>query len=223
MIAELETRLGYHFRQPKLLDEALTHRSTAEKHMDRLEFLGDAVLGLVIAEHLFTSRPEADQGAMSRLRATLVCRQSLEVIAGRWSLAEVLRVGGGERQPDGGVKSSSILADSVEAVIGAVFLDGGWPAARSLVLDAWQALLGQHQDLDARDAKSRLQEFTQARGWGLPEYRVSEVSGEGESRFAAACLVKGEQLGQGTGAKKKDAESMAAAEAWQRLQAGEES
>jgi len=220
LIHELETRLDYHFKQPALLEEALTHRSAADQHLDRLELLGDAVLGLVIAEHLFTSRPDADQGALSRLRATLVCKQSLKVIAGRWALAETLRVGGGERQPGGGVKSSSILADSVEAVIGAVFLDGGWQAARFVVLDAWEELLSQHQDLDARDAKSRLQEFTQARGLGLPEYHVSEVAGDGESRFAAACIVKGKQMGYGTGARKKQAESASAADAWQVLKEG---
>lgn len=217
MISEFETLLGYRFQQPALIQEALTHRSTSDQHMDRLELLGDAVLDLVIAEHLFTTRPEADQGALSRLRAALVCKQSLKVIATNWSLGELLRVGGGERQPGGGVKSPSILADGVEAVIGAVFLDGGWQAAKSVVLESWRELLIQNQDIDARDAKSRLQELTQARGLGLPDYRVSEVAGEGKSRFAATCFIQGRQVGHGTGARKKQAESMAAEEAWSLL------
>lgn len=190
--------------------------------MDRLELLGDAVLGLVIAEYLFTGRPEADQGDMSRLRARLVCRRSLLNVAGRWALGPLLHVGGGERRLDGRIKSPSILSDSVEAIIGAIFLDGGWLAARTAVLAAWQDLLHAAQDMESRDAKSRLQEFTQARGWGLPEYRVSEVPGGGKARFRAVCMVRGRQEGLGTGSKKKDAEALAASEAWTRLQQGKE-
>ncbi|HXH64133.1 MAG TPA: ribonuclease III [Mariprofundaceae bacterium] len=211
--AQLERRLGYGFRDPALLARALTHRSAAAAHSERLEFLGDAVLGLVIAEQLHQRFPEADEGTLSRMRATLVCRDSLLKVARRWHLSEQAHVGGGERTADGRLRSPSIVANMAEAVIGAVFTDGGWQAARELVLTAWHDLLASVEDGDGRDAKTRLQEWTQAQGWGLPEY-VTRDAGTGVApRFLAECRIQGVLKGKGAGERKKDAEQGAATEA----------
>ncbi len=177
--------------------------------MERLEFLGDAVLGLAVAEWLFSSDPGAGEGELTRRRASLVCRRGLVEVAAAWHLSEFVRVGGGERSREGGIRSPSIVADAVEALIGAVFLDGGWDAARGLVVAAWEPLL--RRTAAGRDAKTRLQEYTQARGLGLPQYVVRERSGA--ERFEAECRVGGRLLGKGTGGRKKEAEMRAAARA----------
>ena len=211
--AQLEKRLGYRFRDPSLLQRALTHRSASQKHSERLEFLGDAVLGLVIAEQLHQRFAEADEGALSRMRAALVRRESLLEVAHAWQLAELAKVGGGERTADGFLRSPSIIANMVESLIGAVFTDGGWQAARDLVLTAWHELLAGVEDGNARDAKTRLQEWTQAYGRGLPEYEIRDAGVHAAPRFLAECRIQGVLQGQGTGERKKDAEQEAAAEA----------
>jgi len=212
----LQGAIGYQFGDSNLLTRALTHRSASSEHMERLEFLGDAVLGLAIAEHLHHRFPQYTEGELSRMRAALVRKESLLKVAHVWLLAGHLYVGEGERK-NGKLKAPSIAANAVEAVIGAVFEDGGWDAARALILRAWQGLL-EKVDLDAvRDAKSRLQEFTQGKGWGLPEYKVAD-HGVGKSpRFLALCSVNGELLGKGSGDRKKAAELAAAEKAWEAL------
>jgi len=219
-LAALEGKIGYSFLEPELLDRALTHRSASAGkpclHMERLEFLGDAVLGLVISDFLHQQFPEEPEGQLSRMRSALVRKETLYEIALEWKLTRYLHVGEGERSPNG-IKSPSIAANAVEAVIGAVFQDGGWDPARKLVNQAWTPMLNSIGKVDTRDAKSRLQELTQANGWGLPEY-VSQDHGVGKrGRFEAKCRVKGELVGIGSGERKKQAEIEAAEQAWQKL------
>lgn len=185
--------------------------------MERLEFLGDAVLGLAVSEYLHTAFPEMDEGCLSRMRASLVRKESLSVIARQWQLAPLLRVGVGERKSDGEIKAPSIVANAVEAVIGAVFEDGGWDDARAVVLDAWEDLFRHADPVDTRDAKTQLQEHTQAKGWGLPEYVVKDAGAGISPRFRAECRVNGQLLGSGRGDRKKEAETQAASQACKHL------
>ena len=206
---DFEKRIGVRFTQPNLLTRALTHCSHSAAHMERLEFLGDAVLGLVIAEYLHDLFPDEAEGQLSRLRAGLVRKESLYKVAQNWNLEIYLHVGDGERSAQG-VKSSSIVANAVEAVIGAVFKDAGWSAARDLILKAWKPLLKSMDISDARDAKSHLQEYTQGKGWGLPEYKVCDLGVDYKPRFKAECWVKNKLYGTGVGERKKLAELEAA-------------
>lgn len=214
----LADAIGYRFRKPELLRRALTHRSAAAVHMERLEFLGDAVLGAVIAARLHECFPESSEGELSRMRASLVRRESLQVVAHRWGLSSYLLVGEGERQGDV-IKSPSIVANAVEAVIGAIYEDGGWEAACGVVLSAWQEMLVGIDAEGAQDAKTRLQEYTQAQGWGLPEYRVVDHGVGQTPRFSAECWVRDDRMGEGEGGRKKAAETQAAETAWSRLHA----
>jgi len=216
-VSGLEDRMGYHFRDGSLIKQALTHRSTSGEHMERMEFLGDAVLGMVIAARLYEQFPYTDEGELTRMRAAMVCKDGLLTIARKWRIAAFLHVGGGERDSDEQVKSSSIVANSVEAVIGAVFLDGGWEPARTLVLNAWADSLLDADRADSRDAKTRLQEFTQAHGLGLPEYVVRDLGPDCNLRFEAECHVNGKAAGKGVGERKKTAEMASALQAWHEL------
>lgn len=209
----LQEKISYTFSDTGLLRQALTHRSAAKSNLERMEFLGDAVLSLVVAEALYDMHPDAEEGSLTRLRARLVCRESLIVMADRWELARYVTVGKGERQADGSIKSESILADAVEALIGAVFLDGGWPAARLLVLSGWALELAREHVPDMRDAKTRLQEMAQAHGWSLPEYHIVDHGVASSDRFEAVCHVQGKKAGTGSGGRKKTAEMQAAEQA----------
>lgn len=207
-----ETRLGYRFHDPALLDVALTHRSAGRVNYERLEFLGDAVLTLVVAVLLFDAHPEADEGELTRYRASLVSGRSLAALATGLGLGAQLRLGGGELKT-GGFRRDSILADALEAVFGAVYLDGGLDAARGVIgrLYARQvATLPGAGDL--KDAKTRLQERLQGRGLNLPRYAVDAVSGHPhEHWFVASCEV--EALGlreRGEGSSRRRAEQQAA-------------
>ncbi len=220
--SRLESLLGHTFDDNRLLQQALTHTSAAVEHMERLEFLGDAVLGIIITEELFHRFPDATEGRLTRMRAALVCRAALLRVAADWRVEALLVVGPGERDADGRIRSTSICANAVEAVIGALFLDAGWEVVRKLVSTAWQAQLDSVGTSDGRDAKTRLQEYTQARDWGLPEYRITDHGTVHRPRFSALCLVRGSEMGHGAGERKKVAESEAAHQAWQRLQTGTE-
>jgi len=212
----LQNAIAYQFHDAALLKRALTHRSASSEHMERLEFLGDAVLGLVIAEYLHDKFPQYREGELSRMRAALVRKEGLLSVADIWLLDGYLHVGEGERK-HGQLKSRSIAANAVEAVIGGVFEDGGWDEARTLILRAWSEQLANIELGSVRDPKSRLQEFTQGKGWGLPEYRVID-HGVGKSpRFSAQCRVNRELLGEGAGDRKKSAELNAAEKAWETL------
>ena len=211
-LAQLQQDISYVFVNQHLLHRALTHRSFQSKpcvHMERLEFLGDAVLGLVVAEYLHQAFPDEQEGYLSRMRAALVRKESLLLVGRKWQLSRLLRTGEGERQGNS-IKSQSIIANAVEAVIGAVFLDAGWAASRDMILRAWQPLLQQLNTLDTRDAKSALQEKTQGMGLGLPQYTVQDIGAQVSPRFMARCSIQGKVMGQGQGERKKTAELAAA-------------
>jgi ribonuclease-3 len=208
----LQGRIGHRFRNAALLEQALTHRSFGASHNERLEFLGDAVLDCVVAQELFERFPGLAEGELSRLRASLVHEAALAAVARELGLPEVLRLGEGEHL-SGGAERASILADALEAVFGAVFLDAGYDAARAAVTHALRAPLAQ---LDARapakDAKTRLQETLQALHRELPEYRVLQVQGAAHRQvFEVECLARALGLrATGSGNSRRRAEQRAA-------------
>jgi ribonuclease-3 len=205
-------RLSYRFEDPLLLETAMTHRSARGLNNERLEFLGDAILGLVIARALYEKFPDASEGQLSRLRASLVKRDTLAKLAQELELGECLFLGSGELK-SGGFRRSSILADAMEAVIGAVERDGGLEAAQELVLHLYRQHL-EEVDLKraAKDPKTRLQEYLQGRAMALPEYEVAEVSGKVHSQtFEVACRVAAMDITtRGTGSSRRKAEQAAA-------------
>lgn len=210
--AALEERLGHRFSDARLLEQALTHRSRGADNNERLEFLGDGVLGCAVADELYARFPQLSEGKLTRLRASLVREEALAEIGKALGMERLLRLGEGELAA-GPEPRPSILADAVEAVLGAVFLDGGYAAARSAVL----AVFGAHLDrLDperpAKDAKTRLQELLQARYRRLPEYRVVGVEGEAHRQsFQVECSVEGlDRRATGTGTSRQRAEQQAA-------------
>jgi ribonuclease-3 len=188
----LAREIGHDFTDPALLQQALTHRSAGGANNERLEFLGDAVLGCVIAEELYRCFPQAREGELSRLRARLVRRDSLADIAGTLAVGRYLHLGTGERR-SGGHQRDSILADAVEALFGAVYLDGGFEAARRCVLGQFATALASLPPVsELKDAKTRLQEHLQSRGLTLPEYTVVRESGQAHARtFRVQCSVEG--------------------------------
>jgi ribonuclease-3 len=217
--AGLQEGLGYRFREPRLLQQALTHRSYGTPHNERLEFLGDGVLNCIIAAELYTRFAGLKEGELSRLRASLVREQRLHELARQLSLGEALRLGEGELK-SGGFRRPSILADALEALIGAVFLDGGFDAAREVVSRLYQPVL---ETLDAKgaekDAKTRLQEWLQSRKHSLPQYKVIATHGAAhDQRFEVECLVSELAVRTvGTGASRRLAEQEAARAAFERL------
>ena len=208
----LENNLNYRFENEDLLRQALTHRSAPGPNNERLEFLGDAVLDVVISEALYRSRPDADEGDLSRLRASLVRDASLADIALSLGIGEHLNLGGGERK-SGGHQRESIIADALEAIFGAVYLDAGFERAQKLIRKLFAERLTNLPDADdLRDPKTRLQEWLQARQQSLPEYELLEVSGEAHrQRFRVRCSVT--DLGitaAGEGSSRRAAEQQAA-------------
>jgi len=209
----LQERLHYRFNDERLLARALTHRSFSAHHNERLEFLGDAVLSLAVSHRLFETLSDQPEGDLSRMRAQLVREESLHGLALRLDLPDALRLGEGERRA-GGRERASILADALEAIIGAVYLDGGYAAAQVLVgrllqdIDITPALVAA-----AKDAKTALQERLQARHMALPRYEVVAVTGaEHQQTFDVCCTVAalGRQS-RGQGASRRAAEQSAAA------------
>lgn len=172
--------------------QALTHRSVGSDNNERLEFLGDGILNFVIAHEVFERRPVASEGELSRLRANLVNKPSLAALARGLGLGEAVRLGGGE-QKSGGQRRDSILADALEALFGAIYLDGGFECTREVIRDLYAERLHDLPDLDAlKDPKTRLQEFLQARGRPLPTYEVVAVTGQAHDQtFAVRCDVAG--------------------------------
>jgi ribonuclease-3 len=217
-VAWVRDRLGYTPATPQLFAAALTHRSAAGTHNERLEFLGDAVLNLLAAEELYARFGRADEGALSRLRARLVSGDTLARVAAELGLGEVLLLGPGELKT-GGFRRESILADALEALCGALYLDGGLEVARRVML----ALLGPTlaalaPDAELKDAKTRLQEWLQARGIALPVYSVASVAGEPHAQhFRVRCEVAALAVqAEGEGSSRRRAEQVAA----ERLLAG---
>lgn len=186
----LAERLGVALSDPELLLRALTHRSHGGPNNERLEYLGDAVLSFVVAEMLFERFPAASEGELSRFRASLVSGESLASLAGELGLGERLRLGDGEMK-SGGQRRATILADALEALFGAVYLDQGLAAARQVAERLFQQpLAALPSAAELKDPKTRLQEWLQGRGHALPEYRVLEVSGEPhDQRFRVRCEV----------------------------------
>jgi ribonuclease-3 len=207
-----EARLGYRFGDPALLDAALTHRSAGRDNYERLEFLGDSVLNFAVAVLVYRAYPDADEGDLSRYRASMVSGQSLAEVASALGLGEQLRLGSGELKT-GGFRRASILADALEALFGAVYLDGGFDAARAVIERLFAGrLVTLPEARDLKDPKTRLQELLQGRGRRLPAYAVEDVSGEPhEHWFIASCEV--EELGlreRGEGTSRRRAEQAAA-------------
>lgn len=222
-LEKLAGRLGYAFNRPELLTTALTHRSMGQRNNERLEFLGDAVLNLVIAAELFQQFPQASEGQLSRLRAHLVNGKMLAQLAQELALGDYLRLGPGELK-SGGFRRESILAGALEAIIGAVYLDGLFDAAQQLILRIYAASLASvSPDIDTKDPKTRLQEYLQANKLPLPGYSVEAVSGdEHDQQFTVHCTVSGlAKPVVGHGRSRRRAEQAAAAEALARLQRGE--
>lgn len=180
--------IDYRFHDAGLLAQALTHRSFGPGHYERLEFLGDSLLSMVIAEQLFHARPHASEGDLSRLRSRLVRDVTLAQLALELNLNDHVRLGGGELK-SGGFLRPSILADMIEAIIGAVYLDGGFDAARRVIVELFAERLADLPDADSlKDPKTRLQELLQGRGHELPEYRVISESGADHARhFEVEC------------------------------------
>lgn len=191
--AALERALGHVFCDRDLLDLALTHCSVSgSRNNERLEFLGDAVLGQVVAAELYQRFPQAAEGQLTRARARLVNADALAGLAKNFALDEYVRLGPGELK-SGGFRRSSILADCVEALIGAIFLDAGIAVARARILAWYAPLLADLRVEDVvKDPKTRLQEWLQARGLPLPRYELLETIGKtGEQQFRVSCLVEG--------------------------------
>ena len=218
----IETALGYAFRDAELLRVALTHRSFSNErgekdNYERLEFLGDSVLGLVAARWLYDRHPEQAEGELAKWKSFLVSAPALARFAKSIDLGRELHLGVGEARSGGSAKSS-ILADAVEAIFGAVYLDGGLGAASEIVGRFLEQAFEERSRLLRADAKTRLQELAQARGWGLPDYRVTGESGpDHRKRFRVECSVEGELMGAAVGRSKKAAEQAAAAAALERL------
>ena len=214
-LSELEGRLGHKFATVKLLGQALTHRSHSAPHNERLEFLGDSILNCAVAHLLFERYTKLDEGDLSRLRSNLVKQQTLYEIAQRIELAPHLRLGEGELK-SGGFRRPSILADTLEALFGAIFLDGGFQAARLTIAKLYHPIL---ETVDpqtlGKDAKTLLQEYLQGRKIALPTYNVVATRGAAHNQeFEVECLIpKLEIRATGAGASRRAAEQAAAKKA----------
>ena len=211
-LAALEERLGYRFVQRTLLEQAVTHRSHGAVHNERLEFLGDAVLNCTIAHLLYQKYARLNEGDLSRLRANLVKQQSLAEIAQQLGLAEFLRLGEGEMK-SGGFRRPSILADTMEAAFGAVFVDGGFDAARDVIGRLFEPVLkGVDPKTLGKDSKTLLQEYLQGKRLPLPVYSVVETRGAAHNQeFEVECAIPKLEISvRGTGRSRRAAEQSAA-------------
>ncbi len=220
-LERLLRRLNYQFNDISLAELALTHRSVSSKNNERLEFLGDAILGFVIADALYRRFPDAQEGALSRLRSSLVKGVTLAEVARELDMGDYLVLGSGELK-SGGFRRDSILACALEAMIGAVYLDGGEAPCRALLLRLFESRLqSSSPDSVEKDPKTQLQEYLQGLGQPLPEYHLLKVEGEHhEQTFYVECCAQG--LGeavQGCGAGRRKAEQQAAKRALELLMA----
>jgi ribonuclease-3 len=214
-IAALLKQLEYSFVNAELLDEALTHRSAAAKNNERLEFLGDGILNFVIAHELFKRYPDVQEGDLSRLRATLVNKESLAEIAKHLNLSEVIKLGSGELK-SGGFRRPSILADAVESIFGAVYSDSGFESCRDLIVRLYEKRLASPTDLQSlKDAKTQLQELLQSRHYALPEYEVVKITGQAHAQiFHIRCSIEKMNIQvDGEGRSRRKAEQVAAEKA----------
>jgi ribonuclease-3 len=220
LLLELAARLGHEFRDLSLLDRALTHTShaheetgPARRHNEPLEFLGDAVIGFLIAELLHHRHPDGDEGTKSKARAHLVAAPSLARRAAELGLPALLRLGRGEEKT-GGRKKTNLWADAYEAVVAALYLDGGLPAAQAFIAAQFRSEVDGDFTLAVTDAKSALQEWLQARGAVVPAYVVAAEEGPSHRKeFRVQCLIDGRAVAEGTGSSKKAAQQDAARKA----------
>ncbi|SDG64286.1 RNAse III [Vibrio xiamenensis] len=222
LIAKLQRKIGYQFRDIDLFNLALTHRSANGKHNERLEFLGDSILSFVIADDLYHRFPKVNEGDMSRMRATLVRGNTLAELGREFELGDHLKLGPGELK-SGGFRRDSILADAVEAIIGAIYLDSDIEVVRGIILSWYQTRLESIQPgVSQKDPKTRLQEFLQGRRKPLPVYTVSKIKGEAHNQeFTVECEVAG--IGKpviGKGTSRRKAEQAAAELALEQLSNG---
>ena len=223
---KLEEKLGYTFHDRRLLENALTHSSYANENKskgetsnERLEFLGDSVLGMVVADHLYRAHPDMPEGELTRTRAALVCEDSLVEVAAQLELGQYLKLGRGE-DAGGGRKRPSIQADAVEAVIAAVYLDGGIGSARKLITNFILTNNEREQEGAIRDFKTALQELVQRESGRVLSYRLMGESGPDHAKvFSVEVDLDGKPIGAGEGRSKKEAEQNAAKAAMARLRA----
>jgi len=211
----ISDRIGHVFREPALLRRALTHRSFGADHNERLEYLGDSVVNCLVALELYERFPQISEGDLSRIRANLVNQQALQGIAINIGLGEHLLLGEGELK-SGGAARPSILADAVEALIGAVVIDGGFPAAQQVVHRLFAGKLAAvNPGVSGKDAKTRLQEFTQGRGLPLPVYTLLGTRGQAHAQsFEVQCAITGLDIRtEGRGGSRRAAEQDAAGKA----------
>ena len=215
----LKDSLDYQFNDSRLLEQSLTHRSASGHNNERLEFLGDAVLDFVVSDVVFHSHPQAPEGDLSKLRASLVNDASLAQLSANLGIGEHLILGSGERKT-GGHRRESILADALEAIFGAVYLDSGFASSRAVIEKAFGERLRVFPDVeDLRDPKTRLQEWLQARNKRLPDYELIKVSGEAHRQtFEVRCSVAdSDVVTLGTGTTRRNAEQQAAESMLQQL------
>lgn len=217
-VQSLYGNLGYEFKKPTLLELALTHRSAKGEHNERLEFLGDSILSLVIADALYHQFGSVQEGDLSRMRSTLVRGQTLAEIARDFALGDYLRLGPGELK-SGGYRRDSILADAVEAIIGAIYLDSDMETCREVVLSWYQKRLDKIKPgVGQKDPKTQLQEYLQGNKKPLPVYSVVEVKGQAHNQeFTICCRIDGftDMIAKGTSRRK--AEQQAASLVLQQL------
>ncbi len=221
--AWLKKSLAFEFEDEHLLRQALTHRSAPGPNNERLEFLGDAVLQLAISELVFENTENASEGQLSRLRSTLVKDTTLAEVATFLGIGEHLILGSGE-QKSGGHRRSSILADSLEAIFGAVYIDAGFADARKIIHTAYGDRLHELPEAaDLRDPKSRLQEYLQGRKMALPDYAMQKISGKAHKQsFEVSCSIpEFDAMTIGRGSTRRDAEQEAAAAMLQKIDANE--
>lgn len=208
----LQERLGHRFADQRLLERALTHRSFSADHYERLEFLGDSVLSLAVSGLLYERLSSQPEGDLSRIRANLVKQDTLHGLADVLRLSPLLRLGEGEIR-SGGRERPSILADALEAILGAVYLDAGFEAANALVRRLYQSVdLSPGQSVQGKDPKTALQEWLQGRKMKLPAYRVAATTGEAHRQtFEVVCQIETGHEERGSGASRRAAEQAAAA------------
>ncbi|MCG5030557.1 ribonuclease III [Mesosutterella sp. OilRF-GAM-744-9] len=217
-LTELEKRIGYAFSNKALLQRAVTHRSFSADHNERLEFLGDSVLGCTIGYELFKMDQHFSEGRLSRVRSNLVCEKALDEIAAEVKISDFLRLGSGELR-SGGLTRPSIIADAMEAVFGAVFLDGGFEQAQKVILRLYRDILEDLPERMSKDAKTRLQELLQGNHLPLPVYRVLSAEGQANAKtFRCECFIEKFALRTiGEGTKRQSAEQNAAKAALEAL------
>lgn len=207
-VNKLCRELGYRFKDPQLLEQALTHRSAGGKNNERLEYLGDAILGFVIADELYSHFHEASEGQLSRLRSSLVKRDTLAEVARDFKLGDYLHLGQGELR-SGGQSRDSILADGVEAIFASIYLDGGYEACREVIETIFQPRLGNmNLEHHRKDPKTELQEYLQGQKIDLPGYEIVNINGDPHNQlFTVDCIVNGlgkKTTGQGSSRRKAE-------------------